>query len=216
MRRAPHVRCSCGELPLPRRVSIGGAPVKLVILFGPPAVGKMTVGFELQRLTGLRLLHNHMTIDLVLRFFPFGSPPFRRLVDEFRTRIFEEVAGSSLPGLIFTFVWSLQDPQDKEFIDRVLAIFRARGAEVCFVELVATLDERLRRNETEFRLAQKAPKRNLERSRHNLLETEENHRCNTEGDFFYPESHLRIENTHLTPEAVARQIADRFDLPLRA
>jgi hypothetical protein len=66
----------------------------LVVLFGPPAVGKMTVGLELERLTGLRLFHNHMTVDLVLRFFPFGTPPFQRLVSELRTRLCEEVAGT--------------------------------------------------------------------------------------------------------------------------
>ena len=77
-----------------RRDSLGGAAcpsgdasMTLVVLFGPPAVGKMTVGLELQQLTGLRLFHNHMTVDLVLQFFPFGEPPFRRLVSEFRTRL---------------------------------------------------------------------------------------------------------------------------------
>ena len=45
----------------------------LVIIFGPPAVGKMTVGLELERLTGFRLFHNHMTVDPVIRLFPFDS-----------------------------------------------------------------------------------------------------------------------------------------------
>ena len=89
----------------------------LVVIFGPPAVGKMTVGLELQRLTGLRLFHNHMTIDPVLPFFPFGSAAFSRLVREFRRRIFEEVAASDLPGLIFTYVWALDEPGDKEYLD---------------------------------------------------------------------------------------------------
>lgn len=56
----------------------------LVFIIGPAAVGKMTVGAELARRTGLRLFHNHQTIDLVLQFFPFGSPPYKRLVREFR------------------------------------------------------------------------------------------------------------------------------------
>jgi len=186
--------------------------VELVILFGPPAVGKMAVGMELERLTGLRLFHNHMTIDLVLRFFEFGEPAFHRLVGEFRTRIFEEVAASGLPGLVFTFVWALEDERDRAFIDRTCEIFRARGAEIHFVELAASLDERLRRNQTELRLAEKRPKRDLERSRRNLLALEEAHRLNTDGDFFYPERWLRIDNTHLAPDAVARLIADRFGL----
>lgn len=180
--------------------------MKLVILFGPPAVGKMSVGFELERLSGMRLFHNHMTIDLVLRFFHFGTPPFQRLVNEFRTRIFEEGAASDLPGLIFTFVWAFDDPRDKQFIDHVCEIFRSQGADIFFVELSAPQDERLRRNETELRLAQKRPKRNLEQSRHNLLSTDQRHKMNTTDDFFYPERHLFIDNTHLAPDLVAEQI----------
>jgi len=91
--------------------------MKFVVLFGPPAVGKMSVGYELSRLTGLRLFHNHMTIDLVLPFFDFGHPSFQRLVGEFRRRVFEEVAASDLPGLIFTFVWALDLKADRKFID---------------------------------------------------------------------------------------------------
>lgn len=52
------------------------AEKKLLILFGPPAVGKMTVGKELSALTGMKLFHNHMTIELVLPFFEFGTPPY--------------------------------------------------------------------------------------------------------------------------------------------
>ncbi len=38
-------------------------PATLVYLYGPPAVGKLTVATELQRLTGFRLFHNHLTVD---------------------------------------------------------------------------------------------------------------------------------------------------------
>jgi hypothetical protein len=185
----------------------------LVIIFGPPAVGKMAVGMELERITGLRLFHNHMTIDLVMRFFEFGEPAFNRLVSEFRRRMFEEVAASTLPGLIFTFVWALDHDGERAFIDRTCDIFRAHGARIHFVELAASLDERLRRNGTELRLAEKRPKRDLVHSRDNLLELERKYRMNTDGDFFYPESHLRIDNTDLAPAEVARRIAGRFSLP---
>jgi hypothetical protein len=187
----------------------------LVIIFGPPAVGKMAVGMELERLTGLRLFHNHVTIDLVLRFFPFGEPAFHRLVGEFRTRIFEEVAASGLPGLVFTYVWALEDPGDRTHVDGLCEIFRARGARIHFAELSATLGERLRRNETELRLAEKRPKRDLEGSKRNLLEVEEKHRLNTSGDFFYPGQHLRIDNTHLSADETARRIAEHFGLPIQ-
>src|SRR4051812_27631986 len=69
-----------------------------VVLFGPPAVGKMTVGQALASLTGLKLLHNHMTIELLLPLFSYGTPAFTQLNHEFRRRNIEEVAQSDLPG----------------------------------------------------------------------------------------------------------------------
>ena len=81
--------------------------MKLVIIFGPQAMGKMTVGQELEKITKLKLFHNHMTIELVSPFFSYGTPQGKRLVSLFRQEIFEEVAKSDLPGLIFTFVWAL-------------------------------------------------------------------------------------------------------------
>jgi hypothetical protein len=54
--------------------------MKFIVVFGPPAVGKMTVGYELEKLTGFRLFHNHMTIELVLNFFDYEQPQFHRLL----------------------------------------------------------------------------------------------------------------------------------------
>ncbi len=186
--------------------------MKLVVIFGPSAVGKMSVGHELARLTGLKLFHNHMTIDLVIELFEFGSPQFNRLVSEFRRRVFEEVAASDLPGLVFTFVWALDTEADRNFIERSCDIFRARGADIYFVELEAELSERLRRNESEFRLAQKPSKRDVEKSRRLLLADDERHRLNTDGDFFYEENYLKIENTNLSPLEAARKIVEAFGL----
>ncbi len=187
--------------------------MKFVIIFGPPAVGKMTVGYELAKLTGLKLFHNHMTIDLVLNFFDFDQPQFQRLVSEFRKRIFEEVAESDLPGLIFTFVWALDLDSEREYIERSCDIFRERGADVYFVELEASLPERLRRNESEFRLSQKPPKRDVEKSRERLLEDDRKYKLNSDGDFFYEENYLKIDNTNLPADEVARMIVDEFSLP---
>ena len=187
--------------------------MKFIVIFGPPAVGKMTVGYELAKRTGLKLFHNHMSIDLALNFFGFGEPPFNRLVSEFRKRIFEEVAASNLPGLIFTFVWSLQLESDRKYIDDVCAIFRQKGGEIYFVELQADLQERLRRNETEFRLAQKPSKRNLENPSQYVLEAEKEHKMNSTGDFFYQDNYLKIHNTNLPAAEAAQKIIDAFHFP---
>ena len=73
----------------------------LVILFGPQAVGKMTVGEELQKLTGLKLFHNHMTIDLVLKLFSWEEG--QDLIRTFRDEIMKKMATSeNNKGMIFT------------------------------------------------------------------------------------------------------------------
>jgi hypothetical protein len=185
--------------------------MKLVIIFGPPAVGKMTVGFELAELTGLKLFHNHMTIDLALNFFDFGDARFHKLVREFRRLIFEEVASSDLPGLIFTFVWAFDLESDRKYVKQICGIFREKGASVYFVELEADLEERLYRNQSEFRLAQKAPKRDVEKSKENLLHAHEKHKLNTDGDFFSEENYLKINNTDLSAGDAARMIVEKFD-----
>jgi len=184
---------------------------RFIVIFGPPAVGKMAVGAELERLTGLRLFHNHMAIEPVLRFFPFGSPPFVRLVDEFRRRVFEEVAASDLPGLSFTFVWNLDGDGDRRFLEEACAIFSAQDVEIAFVELKADLATRLRRNRSPERLDEKRSKRDVVKSEENLMMLER-YRMNTEGSIPLPHRHLIFDNTHLSPREVAETIADALAL----
>lgn len=186
--------------------------MKFIVIFGPPAVGKMSVGYELAKLTGLKLFHNHLTIELVLNVFDFGDARFRKLVGEFRRRVFEEVAASELPGLIFTYAWALDLDSDRKFIDDSCEIFRKQGAEIYFVELEAELNERLKRNESQFRLSQKPSKRDIRNSREKLLEDAQNYKLNSNGDFFYTENYLKIENTHLSPFEAALRIVETFGL----
>ena len=184
----------------------------LVFIIGPPAVGKMTVGHELARRTGLKLFHNHQTIDLILPFFPFGSPPFGRLVGEFRRRILEEVASSDLPGIIFTFVWAFNLAADDAVVEEYSEIFRSRGGRVVYVELEATQEERLRRNETEFRLAAKPFKRDLDASRSQLLELDDKYQLNSRGRLTGRPDYLHVDNTHLSAADVAERIIETFGL----
>ena len=184
-----------------------------VLLFGPPAVGKMTVGRELARITGYKLFHNHMTIEPVLDVFPFGSPPFSRLVNEFRRRMIEEAVLADLPGLIFTLVWGLELPEDRELVSSSVDIVESAGGWFSFVELSAELDERLARNGSPLRLAEKRSKRDLEFSRRNLLDLEENYVMNTSerptvaDTLLAGRDHVRFDNTRLDPADAAKLIA---------
>lgn len=96
--------------------------MKFVMIFGPQAVGKITVGQELQKITELKLFHNYMTIDLLAPIFGF-NPEMWRLVNQFRKEIFESVAKSDLKGLIFTYVWAFDLQSDWNYVNKVCEIF---------------------------------------------------------------------------------------------
>lgn len=46
--------------------------MQLIFIYGPPAVGKLSVANALAKLTGYRVFHNHLTIDLVRSIFDWG------------------------------------------------------------------------------------------------------------------------------------------------
>lgn len=186
--------------------------MKLVILFGPPAVGKMSVGQELAKLTGLKLFHNHMSLELVNSFFDFGTPEFNRLDKTIRFSIFKEVAKSDLEGLIFTIVWAFNEKKDEAYMNEIVDIFEKEGTEVCFVELKADLEERLKRNKQENRLLHKPSKRNLENSEMWLLDSEKRYRMHTQGNDLSDQALFKLDNTHISPEEAARLIVDYFKL----
>lgn len=68
--------------------------MKLLFLIGNAAVGKMTVGQDLMKLTGLRLFHNHMTIESVLEIFgDFNGKAIQRLRDDDAAHRIESLDG---------------------------------------------------------------------------------------------------------------------------
>ena len=190
--------------------------MKLVIILGPPAVGKMTVGQALADLTGLKLLHNHMVSELVRQFFPVygpGSDEGKRLKNLFVQEIYEAVAKSNLPGLIFTNMFNFDGlPSSYMYIQTILDFYESHGAKTCVVELCADHNVRIERNKTENRLLHKPSKRDLAYSEKLNREVESHQRHNTlRGE--QPFAHyLKIDNTDLTPEVVAVMIKEAFHI----
>ena len=187
--------------------------MKLLFIFGAHAAGKMTVGQALSRITPMKLFHNHMTIEPVIELFgAYNGAVTERL----RQVVFEEFAKTDNYGLIFTFIWAFDVPYDGEYVQKLTEMYRAAGAQVDYVELIAPQEVRLMRNRTENRLLHKASKRDVELSEARFLSAEERYRCVSEpGEVVAklgvaPERYLRIENEHLAAEEVAAMIADHF------
>lgn len=182
--------------------------MKLVLLCGSNAVGKMTVGQELMKQTGLRLFHNHMTIEPVIEIFGKYDAG---ITMKLREVIFQEFAKSDNYGMIFTFMWAFDQQADCDYVQHVADIFTAQGAEIYCVELVASQEVRLQRNISENRLKNKASKRDIDVSNGRLLKNDMKYRLESyEGEVPF-EHYLKIDNTKLTPEEVVGQIREYFE-----
>jgi chloramphenicol 3-O-phosphotransferase len=117
--------------------------MKLVFLHGAPAVGKLTVARELAALTGFRLFHNHLTVDLVSSLFPFGSEPFVLLREQIWLAAFAEAARNNV-SLIFTF--NPERTVRESFVQDTIEVVEGAGGKVVFVELTCAegeLEDRL-------------------------------------------------------------------------
>jgi chloramphenicol 3-O-phosphotransferase len=122
--------------------------MKLVFLHGAPAVGKLSVARELARLTGYKLFHNHLTVDLVSSLFAFGSEPFVLLREKIWLAAFQQAAKDNL-SLVFTF--NPERTVREQFIAEAIAVVESAGGRVIFVELICAEEELERRLENPSR-----------------------------------------------------------------
>ena len=183
--------------------------MKLVLLIGNAAAGKMTVGQELMKITGLRLFHNHMMIEPVLEIFGQWRPD---VTQRLRQVIFEEFAKTENYGMIFTFMWAFDMQSDWDYVDWVKGIFGLPDEDVYYVELIAPQEVRLQRNVSENRLTHKASKRNIADSNARLIRDDSNWRCESyPGEITHP-NYLRIENAQIPAAEAARIIKEHFSL----
>lgn len=123
--------------------------MKLIFLHGLPGVGKLTVGQELAKLTGFRLFHNHLAVDLIESVFEFGSPPFVELREKIWLEMFSGAVAAKLCGLIFTFAHDRT--VGSGFIEKTREVIESSGGEVLFAELRCSAEELERRIESPSR-----------------------------------------------------------------
>lgn len=166
--------------------------MKLVFVYGLPAAGKLTVSRELAKLTGYKLFHNHLTVDLLCAVFDFGSPSFIELREQIWLSVFAHARRGHLPGMIFTF--SPERTVNADFVSRV-----ALENDVLFVELRCPADTLKRRMSDASRL------------RHGKLTSVPFfEQLQAEGAFdvsCMPSPHLSIDTSTCTPEEAAVRIA---------
>ncbi|MCX6950819.1 MAG: shikimate kinase [Verrucomicrobia bacterium] len=174
--------------------------MKLLFLHGPPAAGKLTVACEVAARTGWRLFHNHLTVNLALAVYDFGTPGFIALREEVWLAVFRRALADHLPGLIFTFNPENSVPQ--RFIDELFAEVAAAGGEVIPVELTASEAELERRMGLDSRV-----------QHGKLTDLALYRQLRAAGTFLtpvIPGSRLRLDTGTLSPEECAARIVSHL------
>ena len=141
--------------------------MKLIIIHGPPAAGKFTVGTEIARLTGYKLFHNHLSIDFVKPVFEFGTPKFWDVIGQVRTAIIAEAAREDI-SLIHTFCYGFG--VDDEHFRQLITAAEDNGGEVHLVLLLCDDEERKRRigNESRVRIGKLTDPESIGRPGNNI------------------------------------------------
>ncbi|MCO6019270.1 MULTISPECIES: AAA family ATPase [Carnobacterium] len=193
--------------------------MSLIVLIGAQAVGKMTVGKELEKQIEAKLLFNHQTIDLFATYLGYTNDTFA-LSSNVRKDLFKAFVknkgNNATNSIIFTVLIQFDQPDDIDFLTEISSLFLNEGESVYFIELTTDLDERLKRNVHEERLLEKPSKRNLEFSKNELLADMKEHRMvsnENEWNELFPNVHsLKLDNTFLSPTETASQIVAYFQL----
>ena len=177
--------------------------MKLILLYGLPATGKHTVARELATLTGYKLFHNHLVVDLLLSVFDFGTEPFVALREDIWLSIFEEAAAAEIPALIFTF--NPENTVSPAFIPNVIEALAQTGGEVVFVELQCPLNELKSRMDN--------PSRQQFRKLTSVPLFEQLYADGVFDTSRMPTPRLTVDTSTCTPVEAANQIAHALHLP---
>jgi cytidylate kinase len=183
-----------------------------IFIFGPQAVGKMTVGKELGKRLNYKLLYNHLTIDLAQNLYKRESLDFIKYLANLNFFTFTNfIKTPSSKGLIYTDVWELTKNYDTQLKHKMFELFHSHGWNVYLVELYAPLDVRLERNKTQNRLLYKPMKRNITVSDGFLISAEKYcvHNTSVLHNFKVPDfvkKHLIIDTKYLKVNEIVEKI----------
>ena len=175
--------------------------MKLILIYGSSAVGKLTVANEIAKQSDFKVFHNHLTIDAVKPVFDFGTSPFWKLVHLFRI---ETVAEAARVGrnLIYTFCYDKDS--DDAHVRLITKTVEENGGEIHFVLLVCE------KSEIEKRIMKQSRKRYGKLKDKTIL-----HELWDKYDLFSPvpgRESLIIDNTNVQPKAAAQKIIGHFNL----
>ncbi len=179
--------------------------MKLIVIYGPPASGKYTVAKKVAQLTGFKLLHNHLSHDLVKSIFEFGTPTFVKLNKKLRLELIDAAAQANIDGLIITLVYA--KGEDDRFVHNMIDVVTRNKGDICFVQVYAATSALLDRVKN---VSRKEFKKVM--SEDGLARMLRNYELFSEISFV---DSLRLDTTNLSPEETVKKIIEYCELEAR-
>lgn len=176
--------------------------MKLIVIYGPPAAGKHTVGQKLAELTGYKFFYNHLTVDVVRALFDDEDERRDKLLDDLRISVMETAVHYDV-NTIFTMAYH-DDEHSRGFAARIIDTITRHGGSVHFVRLNppdATLYDRIT-NESRIQLRKPSTTEHLDQK---LAELK--FRVTID----YPSS-IILDTSKLSPTRSAERIIKTFGL----
>jgi chloramphenicol 3-O-phosphotransferase len=186
----------------PRAVDWWRVVMRLVLLYGPPGVGKLTIGRQLAEMTGFKLFHNHLTVNAVEAVFPRGTDSWQRLIRAMRCLMVAEAARAGV-DVVMTFALGAGEGAARAYVEAA----ESNGGRVHLVRLTCA-DEVLL---TRVGAAERAALGKLTDPARLRELLDSSHRPRELG---FGES-LTIDTTDTAPAEAARRIVEHYGLPVR-
>ena len=174
--------------------------MKLVVIYGPPVLGKLTIAKELSKIINYKVFHNHLTVDMVESVIDSSRKSFWNHVNKFRYDMINILHKEKI-NIIFTCVY---DPRNPGNFKKISQIIKRNRGKIYFVQLCPKKEILLKRVKGESR-KKMGKLKSAKKLLHGLKNFE--HYAS-----FPNEDNLKIDNSYMPAKKVAQEIKKYFNL----
>jgi len=174
--------------------------MKLIVIYGPPAVGKLSVAKELAKLTKYKVFHNHLTFDLVNSVFEVDKGKFWDYHNKLRFDMVKILVENKV-NFITTFGYTKKFPKP---LDDIVKLVKKNKGKVYYVQLICDEEELYKRV--------KHPNRKNYRKIYHVNVLKSGLKKYGYFDIVPYNPNITIDNTRLSPKKAALKIKEYYKL----
>ena len=175
----------------------------VIIIHGPPSVGKFTVAEKLSKITGYKLIHIHSIYDFLESIFSKERYEVSlKILNKIYLDVLEESAKLNFQGVIFTYAHIAQD--NFGFLKKLKKVLNKYDSRLRAVQLTCDKEELKKRVVAESR-------KKFNKT-HTIKELEYLFSIKDYESTFSEIKTITIDNTKLSPSKVAQKIKQEFSI----